>query len=304
MTSKTERSDGLYHDVSWAEYCGWPALSQSLINIGLQRSMLHMQAAKEGRMPSTSTPANRFGSALHCYLLEGPQAFDSRYQVAEACSAILKTGKRKGEPCGNTAEWLSTDGWVCGVHAGADAKQVTDAVTEEQFYRIRAMARSLSRNDVIRIWRSRSWSEASLLCSLEWMGCPELRGKARIDRLLASDPQYICDVKTTADGTEEGVRRSIRKFGYDVQAAWYVDLYRCITGWAPAYIWIFGETEEPYDVHVVRATAAMLRLGRAKYTSTVMRWRECCEHQCWPGYAVGVNEVDPAEWELRRWGIG
>ena len=91
--------------------------------------------------------------------------------------------------------------------------------------------------------------------------------KGLIDKVatLKGGRQALIDWKTTGCQSEQEFKDSIYRFGYDVQGAFYINLYQCVTGeWLPFY-WVCV-SKRTYETWV-------LKLSHDQYT-TGKRWYE------------------------------
>lgn len=123
-----------------------------------------------------------------------------------------------------------------------------------------------------------------------------LRHKARLDRLAKADdkrPPLILDLKRMEVG--EGARRvrerTIRKYGWHIQAAMYSEAVAAVMGQPADYAWLFVESAEPHDVAWLQASTDCLRIGRDTLQRCRQEWARCTvvygATKRWPGYCVG-----------------
>jgi hypothetical protein len=291
---------GIHKGVDFETYLGWHAISQSVLK---EPSQLHMKAAFEGKLKVPTTDAIRFGSAIHCYMLE-PDHFEARYPVATPCSMPLKSGKRKGQPCGATSSFRDGDWWFCGTHAPDSSVKEDGRVSPDEFDRIRFIAEKLDSHPIGRLLRLPGENELSIVADVDG-----IRMKGRIDRFL--DAPCIIDVKkiNLRDGTRDKLRRKIRDYGYDFQAAAYSRIFYEITGERPGYMWLFVESDYPHDLIPVQAGEDLMFVGQVKFDAALHRWRDAVESNTWLGcegvWCGGdtvdtVPKIDPDEWERKQ----
>lgn len=76
---------------------------------------------------------------------------------------------------------------------------------------------------------------------------------------------FIGDLKTCNDNSIDGWQRQIKKFDYDLQAAYYHDVYECFTGIDKPFIWISQEKSEPYNPQTYNCNDDWIEAGRNKY---------------------------------------
>ena len=107
--------------------------------------------------------------------------------------------------------------------------------------------------------------------------------KGLIDWLPNTTP-VIVDLKKTRDASRAGFRRQIGQLRYDVQAAYYRDLYRDITGETRAFQWVCVEDQAPYAVAVYQLDTESLDKASATWQSWIRQWMVCEDTEYWPGY--------------------
>lgn len=294
---------GIYEGIPFAEYRSWGGVSQSVLKIGREHTWAHARAYLAEEWSPSTTSAMRFGSAVHCWLLE-PEEFARRFVVAGGCGALIKSGDRRGHTCGARAEYAVGADWRCGVHAkGTGAQRVASVVTEAEVGQIQAMERQISAHPACRLLRHPGGHEVSFCCELE--GVP-FRGRAdRYCPKTGTAPAVIIDLKKmgVGDGLQPNLLKKIRDYGYDLQAAAYVNAIEQLTGDRPAFVWLFIEDSPPHLPCAVRATQSMLTLGWLKARQALHDVRDCLQSGYWPGYSDTLVEIDPEPWELRRHGL-
>ena len=93
--------------------------------------------------------------------------------------------------------------------------------------------------------------------------------KARLD-LLSVDNLIIGDVKTTSSADPEEFSRSIYKFGYHMQAAFYIDAVKAALGLEITdYIIAAIETKEPYGTAIYMLDDESIEIGRIAYKKAI-----------------------------------
>lgn len=130
--------------------------------------------------------------------------------------------------------------------------------------------------------------------------------RARYDRLILDESGFadIWDWKTTsADVSDDGLRRVIIDKGYHVQAAHY---RRGLCALAPRFIgrisFIFGfvETEPPFAVRRVVLSEAFMQLGQTLLGRAVDRWKYCLAKNVWPDDSSGTRTLEPPPYYTMR----
>lgn len=112
--------------------------------------------------------------------------------------------------------------------------------------------------------------------------------KCRTD-WITGNGEWVVDLKTTDDVSEEGFGRTILKRRYHVQGAWYLDILKALYGKdAPrGFAFIAAQKKRPYDVAVHWVDQDLLELGRLEYRRNATQFIECMTNNYWPGASGG-----------------
>lgn len=319
---------GIYtaEQISFPDYVKIPAMNASTLKVGLAASALRMKAVLDGRLQSDS-PARKFGRALHCRLLE-PAEYKTRFQFAEPCGAILKKpSPRAGQPCGKDSKYavlwevdakaIATDDcdpsytghdWYCGTHRPDAAEEPTDYVSEKKAGQIERIADSVFTHVVVALLRAHGGCEVTIIWEKD--GYP---AKCRIDKLIhgGNCPTTALDLKTiqSGAGSEPDLLKQVRKWYYDLSAAWYIEGVTAAIGAENMpnrkanFVWCFCEGDEPYDIAAKPASVELLEIGRMKVTRAWNMYLRGVRENVWPGYSEGLEELFPAAWEAKQYGV-
>lgn len=261
-------------DIPADQYHAHPAVGHSGL-VRIMRSPAHYQ--EYVTHPPEPTPVMAFGSAFHVAILE-PERFGQTFVVAPKFDRRTKEGKAaaeawEAENAGKTAltaeHMAAIEQMVASVrnHAGA-AKLLSDGMAEMSGF----------------------WNDQET-----GIGC-----KCRPDFLAMAGETItgIVDVKTCRDASADGFARAIANFGYDVQAAFYHDGLKALTGRAIPFYFVAVETEPPYAVAAYKASDEVIEVGRAKYRSALQLLKWCRENDRWPAYQPN-GEIETIT--LPRW---
>ena len=145
-------------------------------------------------------------------------------------------------------------------------------------------------------------SELAALAEIDGVWCRALLDNAPADPRL---PLY--DFKTTTDASPDACIRAVVSYGYDVQAAHYLDTWEAATGERRAFRFVFVEKEPPYGVSVVQLLdepsdeADWMLTARAKVAEARRLWRECLAADHWPGYPAQVALLGAPTYHTQRW---
>lgn len=252
------------------EYHRHPAVSKSHLDF-VAKSPLHYWAryVDPDRVIPEPTPAMVLGSAVHSAVLE-PENFSRDFVVApEGINRRTNAGKE---------EWAAFE-------ASAKDKRV---LTAEQVELVRAIAASVHAHPAAKAVfsleglaeRSYSWVDETTgeqcKCRPDWH---------------SADRRIIVDLKTTEDASAENFARSIAKWRYHVQAAWYL---RGLG--AEQFLFVAVEKTPPYATAVYAATPAMVAAGERVADRDLAVLAECRAKNHWPSYSDQIVTLDLPGW--------
>lgn len=123
--------------------------------------------------------------------------------------------------------------------------------------------------------------------------------RARIDWLpeVVDGRMTIVDYKTTASAEPGAFGRSAARYGYHLQAAWYLDMVRAL-GLADdiEFVFISQEKEPPYIVQPFRIGDYELAIGRRQNRKAIELFARCVENDDWPSYSADVETLLLPTW--------
>ena len=111
----------------------------------------------------------------------------------------------------------------------------------------------------------------------------------------------LVDLKSDTNAAPRLWQANVFKYGYDLQAALYLDVYtqatqedRCTFGH------IISESVFPFYAEYRRLSEEYLAVGRARYEAALKLYARCLKTGAWPGYRsplslFGVALVEPSE---------
>ena len=227
------------------------------------------------------TPAMAFGTLVHSMILE-PDTAPRLYHVMQA-SATTKAGKAEK------------------ARALEEGKTIVSASDWE---RAKAM------QERVKAHPAASWllglqgkSEVSMFWEMPTEDGRTRQCKARADRIAqVGGGEIIIDLKTHSGAVSPSeIERTVARFGYHRQAAWYCDGYERITGRPCAgFYFIFISTSAPY----------LVTAGKMGDEAQAIGWGDCLKaekilHECeksgkWPGYADQLVEFDVPAWIYKQ----
>lgn len=256
------------------QYHAHPAVGHSGL-ARIIRSPAHYQEYMSN--PPEPTLAMVLGTAFHAALLE-PERFSQSFVLAPKLDRRTKEGRAAAEA------------WVA-ENAGKTP------LTAEQMETIQQMVASVRNHAGAASLLANGMAEMSGFWSDHETG---IECKCRPDFLAMAGETVtgIVDVKTCCDASADGFARAIATLGYDVQAAFYQDGLKALTGRTVTFYFIAVEKEAPYAVAAYKASDEVIEIGRAKYRAALQLLRWCRENDRWPAYQPN-GEVETIN--LPRW---
>lgn len=139
-------------------------------------------------------------------------------------------------------------------------------------------------------------SEVVALAKIDGVHC-----RAMVDNAPGHPSVPLYDFKTTTDASPDAAMRAVMNYGYDVQAAHYLDTWKAATGEDRLFRFIFQEKEAPYEVAVIEVGPDSLAMARKKIARAREMWGNCLAVDDWPGYAPGVHRIELPEFFHAKW---
>lgn len=108
----------------------------------------------------------------------------------------------------------------------------------------------------------------------------------------------ILDLKTTS-ATRSEFGAHVYRYGYDIQAAAYLEAMSAIHPGVPWRYALVVVPEDPADAWWAPLSGAYLEVGRARWSAAKKIWRQCLETGQWPGPESGAA-IEPPNWVIAR----
>lgn len=122
--------------------------------------------------------------------------------------------------------------------------------------------------------------------------------KCRVDYFLPKK-NVIIDLKTTDNASPEVFPKSIAKYNYHVQAAYYLDIWEKASGLRPkAFIFVVVEKLPPYGVKSYMIGADSIEVGRKQYRKYLNKFKECQQLESFPDYDRTIDKIELPQWAL------
>lgn len=126
-------------------------------------------------------------------------------------------------------------------------------------------------------------------CRFDWLPTPTGHGQ-----------MIISDYKTSDSANPAAFERAMANFGYDMQAAWYVDaaieLELCESA---EFLFIVQQKTPPYLVSVLQPDLIAMSTGRRRVRRAIDTYTRCTAEDTWPGYVDDVALVSVPQWHVR-----
>lgn len=281
---------GIYPGVPFSTYASWDAVNSSRLNKMTDGSPKHFLANI-----SEATAATNLGRVYHSLVLT-PERFDQEFVLADDCAAV--TGK--GTRCKKKGTRVVDGEQFCSIHipkgAGGDEGEtsVVNPSTWDAAHRM--MEATLMNDHAVDLLEGTTrevgyvWEEESsgLLC----------KGLIDADNEGLS---AIVDLKSTRAVSPDAFRKSIFRYGYHRQIAFYANGMLQNGNRRQHFYWVAQESLPPYDCVVYKPSADMIDQA----ATTLYRWLseigQCITDDRWPGFgAYGVVELDMPEWMMNQ----
>ena len=235
-------------------------------------SPAHYQAALKSKF--ITTPAMEIGTALHCRVLDGEEAFKGSYvKKPDGLSLATKEGKAWKAELGRKkalSEGGKDDPW-------GSVQGMTKSLQRLQWY-AGTGPEYIKRNEVSIYW--------------DWEG---VRCKARLDSLLV-DEGIVLDLKTTDSVDPELFQKKVAGLGYDFQAAYYAKAAEVAFGKPFKFLFVAVERKAPYTVDIFEVSDAMMAEGMVKCEQALRTYAACEASGEWPNREPKIHALDYPGW--------
>lgn len=258
-------------------------ISQSSLKVFIRNSLDYKHQFIDGNNGWTGSAASQLGSLVHCLLLE-PQLVDQQYFVYDE-------GQRP-EPDKTMASNLNK-AWKAAMEGGAKESGTT-IVGQEVYNKADAMLQVICEHELAAQYFFLTDDLIALTeQAIFWQNdCSELPLKSKLDKLLinvAEGTAIVVDYKTTSASNSQEFGWSVKKYGYDVQAAFYEDAARDYLRvnypdiiFDITVLFIPQRTTAPYQVlGVLQLDQQTLSAARARYERALQELEGCLHTGVW-----------------------
>ena len=233
----------------------------------LRKSPAHYKYFLENQREDTAAFA--FGRAVHAAILT-PTAFKKDFAIIpEGIDRRTKAGKEEYQ-------------------AFLDASAGKEILTAQDAETVKAIVKAFKKNkDAVQLLKGTKREKP-----LFWTDDNEILCKCRIDAYRTG---LIVDLKTAQDAETETFTKESLRYGYDVQAAHYLDAYQHkVSSIRPDWYFIVIEKTEPYAINILRADIGFLDYGFIRRQELIEKLKSCQEEKFFPDY--GINELCLPAW--------
>ena len=218
----------------------------------------------------------QFGTAYHALCLEGEEGFNAE-------CALIPTDINKRTKAGKEefAAWEA-------------ANKGKAHIKGDDMEKLQAMRDTLWAHPAAAelIGAEKAEVESSYFFHHEESG---LVGKCRPDLMVIGE--YIVDLKSTVDASQDSFDRSMANFGYHQSAAWYLDGIKRATGiQMKNFILVAQEKEAPYAVQCFLIDDEAIDLGRRTNEVMMQRLARAIDSGKWPAYSETIVELALPRW--------
>jgi exodeoxyribonuclease VIII len=248
------------------DYYDDPAISHSKLKV-MARSPAHFRYAMDA--PNISSDALTMGSLVHAMVLE-PHTVEGNFLRAEKIDRRTKEGKQawlalsESERTVVKAEaWDTAEAMAAAVEACPEAVALVDEAV------------AFNKIEVEYFWDDNRYG---------------VRRKSKVDALTESS---IVDLKTTLDASRS-FSRSILKYSYHTQGAFYREAVRTRGGRQEDFKIIAVEKSAPYGVSIHRLGPEVLDWADETIRDWLETYRSCSSTNNWPGFMGSVDFKIPS----------
>lgn len=215
------------------------------------------------------TQAYKFGRAVHSAILT-PAAYKREFAIVpEGIDRRTKAGKEEYQAFIESA-------------AGKEIITAEDAET------VRAIVAAFKKEKEATALLKGTKRERPIF----WTDDTGIKCKCKADAFRAG---LMIDLKTAADADTDTFSREAIRYGYDVQAAHYIDGYQHTQSTIrPEWYFIVIEKAEPYAINILKADIGFLDYGYVRRQELIEKLITCRSEKAFPGY--GTNDLCLPSW--------
>ena len=238
----------IYKDIPNEDYHAGVGISSSYIR-RFGQSQLHAIEHKQ-----ESSPNLKFGTASHALLVEGQEAFDKEVKVITGSPYTKAYKEEKAD--------YEEQGFIVLKESEAE---IIHNMKDSMVYEGNAYLNAKGKIAEASIY----WYEDDVLCKCRPdLMCPPLNEPNSDNKIV------IVDYKTTVSCEPFAFNKSVKKYGYDMQAAWYRRGLLMAGYDVEDFMFIAQEKVHPYASKVFRITKEQIDFGWSMMESYLNDYKE------------------------------
>lgn len=238
----------IYKDIPNENYHAGVGISSSYIR-RFGQSQLHAIEHKQ-----ESSPNLKFGTASHALLVEGQEAFDKEVKVITGSPYTKAYKEEKAD--------YEEQGFIVLKESEAE---IIHAMKDSMVYEGNAYLNAKGKIAEASIY----WYEDDVLCKCRPdLMCPPLNEPNSDNKIV------IVDYKTTISCEPFVFNKSVKKYGYDMQAAWYRRGLLMAGYDVEDFMFIAQEKVHPYASKVFRITKEQIDFGWTMMENYLEEYKE------------------------------
>lgn len=242
-------------------------LSKSAIDLLLECPAMY-KAWLDDDEEKKDSAALSFGSLTHLLTLQ-PELFGSQYAIQEL-PLTTKEGKA----------------WRASLPEGVELVKVGD------YEKAQLMAEAVRDHPQAKMLFQNYVAEEAIYWTLDGVPC-----KAKPDIVSEiNGRRFLADLKTTESANPEAIRKSIAKWGYHRQAAWYLSGMEAVGKPCDEFIFIFVDKNAPHLVTMCMLDEEALSQGMQECLRAVETLKECQATNSWPCYTRDIITLSLHKW--------
>ncbi len=260
---------GLYH-MPFDLYLQAPGISQSMVKDYLKAARL-VKSVLDAR--DEMTEAMRVGSIFDD-LITDERSFKNKY-------AIIKS-EEMSKPGGGYYTKSAN------VFKNFEKKNVGKiCLVESELKKFKDMRDSLRSSPM---WERliKSYGDYQVCAFSKIEGVPV---KARADYLCGT---HIVDFKTARNASEEGFKRAVSTYRYDIQQAFYLEVFGKFFENIEEFYFFVVEKKKPYLTGFYTVSRASMETAVEEIYDSLHGIEECINTDIWPGYGDHIVTLDVA----------
>lgn len=238
-------------DISLEQYHALPSLSSTRIRCFCTDRIEHYERYIAGDNPVTATQSMRTGTAYHA-MLEGDT--DS-YAVIPSDIKVRRGKKWEEFRDSNPGKTL--------LHQ-SEMDNVLEMLERVQLH-----------SEADRIVSTEGDCEMTYLCEYN-----ELSLRCRVDKQFVGG-KYVVDYKSAADASLSGFRKSIGKFRYDLQQAFYEHVMKCCGVMVEEFYFLVQKNAFPWTIGVYQIPDDWMEEAREMVLRGLDKYLECTKKNWW-----------------------